>query len=293
MNPTRNGKIARLPKPVREELNRRLENGEPGRALVEWLNQHPQVRPVLEQQFQGRPINEQNLSEWRQGGFQDWLRHQEARAWVTRLAEEAEELEEDANGEAVSHRLASLLAAELARTAQALLQETPSPRERWHCLRELLPALAALRRADHQAARLRMAEERMNQEQADRDAETERELHEARKSRLLARIWGTVEARLLAPIFGHGEAALNLAAACCEIQNDLELGTLFGSSATARDGHTAPATNPVTVGGPHPTQSNPIKPDQTDPPTVPTAMPTAPTTLGATPGGAGGAEPGG
>ena len=38
---TRHGKIARLPLEVREELNRRLENGEPGDRLVEWLNGMP------------------------------------------------------------------------------------------------------------------------------------------------------------------------------------------------------------------------------------------------------------
>jgi len=34
MGATRNGKIARLPKDIREELNRRLEDGEPGKHLV-------------------------------------------------------------------------------------------------------------------------------------------------------------------------------------------------------------------------------------------------------------------
>ena len=38
MNMTRNGKIGRLPKAVREQVNRRLEKGEKGRTLVAWLN---------------------------------------------------------------------------------------------------------------------------------------------------------------------------------------------------------------------------------------------------------------
>ena len=37
MHMTRHGKIARLPLKVRE-LNQRLENGEPGVRLIEWLN---------------------------------------------------------------------------------------------------------------------------------------------------------------------------------------------------------------------------------------------------------------
>jgi hypothetical protein len=49
---TRNGKIVRLPRSIREELNRRLDNGEQGKALVEWLNSpgdpqaHRRSRPL-------------------------------------------------------------------------------------------------------------------------------------------------------------------------------------------------------------------------------------------------------
>ena len=32
------GKIERLPREVRDELNRRLDNNEPGGPLLEWLN---------------------------------------------------------------------------------------------------------------------------------------------------------------------------------------------------------------------------------------------------------------
>ena len=50
-NRTRTGKIARLPKAVREELNRRLQDGEPGTQLVEWLNSLPQVQRVKALKF--------------------------------------------------------------------------------------------------------------------------------------------------------------------------------------------------------------------------------------------------
>ena len=50
---TRRGKIARLPLAVREELNSRLRNGEPGKDLVLWLNSLPAVQEVLAAQFQG------------------------------------------------------------------------------------------------------------------------------------------------------------------------------------------------------------------------------------------------
>jgi hypothetical protein len=40
---TRNGKIARLPAAIREELSQRLLNGEQSQHLVLWLNDLPQV----------------------------------------------------------------------------------------------------------------------------------------------------------------------------------------------------------------------------------------------------------
>ncbi len=42
---TRNGKIARLPLAVRQQLNQRLQNGELARDLLSWLNRLPESRP--------------------------------------------------------------------------------------------------------------------------------------------------------------------------------------------------------------------------------------------------------
>ena len=40
---SRNGKVARLPRAIREQLNRHLDDGEPQNKLVEWLNSLPQI----------------------------------------------------------------------------------------------------------------------------------------------------------------------------------------------------------------------------------------------------------
>ncbi len=61
----RNGKIARLPLAVREELNLRLRDGEEGVDLVVWLNSLPEVRQVLAAKFKGQPIAENNLANWK------------------------------------------------------------------------------------------------------------------------------------------------------------------------------------------------------------------------------------
>ncbi len=71
---TRKGKIARLPKVIREELNRRLDDGWLHIRLVAWLNGLPEVKEILDRQFGGRAITPQNLSVWKAGGYQDWVK---------------------------------------------------------------------------------------------------------------------------------------------------------------------------------------------------------------------------
>jgi len=70
---SRNGKIARLPQDVREALNQRLERSEPSPQLLAWLNALPEVQKFVEREFGGEPVSKHNLSQWRLGGFQDWL----------------------------------------------------------------------------------------------------------------------------------------------------------------------------------------------------------------------------
>lgn len=68
------GKIARCPAAIRDEINRRLHDGETGQALVAWVNEQPSVQSMLARKYAGAAITEQNLSKWRRGGFQDYLR---------------------------------------------------------------------------------------------------------------------------------------------------------------------------------------------------------------------------
>jgi len=70
---TGNGKIANLPAETRDELNYRIAQGDEGIELVEWLNAKPEVAEVVNKLFDGVPISEQNLSEWRKRGYQKWL----------------------------------------------------------------------------------------------------------------------------------------------------------------------------------------------------------------------------
>jgi hypothetical protein len=62
----RNGKIARLPKEIRHMLNRMLDDGLPYHVIIDELGDA------------GRGLNNQNITNWVQGGYQDYLKHQDA-----------------------------------------------------------------------------------------------------------------------------------------------------------------------------------------------------------------------
>ena len=88
----RTGKIARLPRALRDQLNQRLHNGEPGVDLIQWLNALPEVQALLAEHFNGVPISPQNLSEWNHGGFLDWLATQDLLEAAREFAADAAQL---------------------------------------------------------------------------------------------------------------------------------------------------------------------------------------------------------
>lgn len=182
-----NGKIARLPQVVREQLNRRLDDGEPGGGLLEWLNTLPEVQAVLAAEFDGCRINAQNLSNWRRGGYQHWLKQQERRANVRQLAEDARELTEDAGGVEISHHLSTLLVAELMESARDSLATITDPTERCARMQEFLHTLIRVRRQDTMAGRLTIERERRARERVKEKEKDERRKEWAREWEPLSR----------------------------------------------------------------------------------------------------------
>jgi hypothetical protein len=118
---TRRGKIARLPKVVRDELNGRLRDGVPGMELVNWLNGLSVVQEVMDEQFEGQEISEQNLSSWRQGGYLEWMAHEERRGWISRISEEAEDLQQDAGRLPLLERIGTQMELLLGRAVESML----------------------------------------------------------------------------------------------------------------------------------------------------------------------------
>jgi len=171
MNVTRNGKIARLPRAVRQELNRRLDDGEQAKKLVVWLNALPEVQAVLAAEFGAKAIREQNLSEWKQGGYRDWVAQQEALEVVEQLGEDAAEWK--AKGRAPLTETVALWVAARYAVAARRVAETGG-REGWRLLREMCSDIVELRKGDHSAERLQIERERLELEKE----KSENQVHE-------------------------------------------------------------------------------------------------------------------
>ena len=161
------GKIARLPAAIRQKLNERLEDNEPAPQLLEWLHALPEVRKVLKHLFEGRPISEQNLSAWKQGGFRDWQRHQQVRARAHEFLEEGRELAEEVAAPGAGGSLLDRVGDRMALTLLELFREAeagePGP-ERTRTLLAIAREVARLRRGDHERQQAEMTEQRWRHE---------------------------------------------------------------------------------------------------------------------------------
>lgn len=149
------GKIGRLPPELREEVNRRMERGEPAATLLAWLNALPEVQALLAAEFKGKPITEQNVSLWRKFGFRDWLRRREAMA----MAAEIGELPAAGNSP-VTAQLATWGSVRYLVAVRDLVRHQAEGVSHLDTIRQFTRDVIALRRADHRAARLQFQQER-------------------------------------------------------------------------------------------------------------------------------------
>jgi hypothetical protein len=91
MNNRRTGKIARLPKELRDVVNLMLRDGATYQQVIEKLKDH------------GHELNAENISNWFEGGFCDWEREQkrieEMRARSQMALEMVRELKKESGNE--------------------------------------------------------------------------------------------------------------------------------------------------------------------------------------------------
>jgi hypothetical protein len=288
----RNGKIARLPRMVREQLNRKLDAGQQGEVLLSWLNGLDAVKEMLDEEFCGDPITKQNLSAWRQGGYAEWLRNQEARLWVQQRGDLGRQRSEDdgwPREEGFNEQLARVASVELAMRMRELVEgkgggvkrgkgdgnamgrgelddveqqgascvefggtpnstgRRPVPpvekgttdcateeederakavEKRWKALRQVLRELSRLRRDEHRAVRMQIAQQKWERHLAREDRLDEEKEDEWYRKQELARVMGRMSVEEMAKPFGGSEEAKRMAAYMIELEEGLKPGSL-------------------------------------------------------------------
>ncbi|HXB58135.1 MAG TPA: hypothetical protein VNU95_01140 [Candidatus Acidoferrales bacterium] len=152
------GKIARLPKSIREEFNYRIDDGQPGPEILPWVNGLPEVKKILDKHFKGVPISDANLSQWRRVGFKRWQAKQESLEELKFLAEEAKDFS-DVTGGNLARGAASIAAAKILKLLHTIPPEQASIDE----LTKISYAVTALMNAEQAQVRLKHEETRVFQ----------------------------------------------------------------------------------------------------------------------------------
>ncbi len=241
----RNGKIAKLPGGIRDELNLRLENGEDGGLVLDWLNGLAEVQESLQAHFGGAPVSKQNLSEWRQGGFREWQNRREFIGHARKLSAGCRDLEEEVETPLLAGDLLTVLAARYAgllNTWDGVAE--PKFEENLRVLHGLARDVALIQRAMYLASR-------QKNEYEQKLENDEQKVKEELKQAALAPIWAAYQSEPLAALFGGGEAGKKLADYVCAIKHGLP------PPKKELLAEKKPAGEP-----PGQTQSNPVKPEE-------------------------------
>lgn len=159
---SRTGKIARCPVAIREEVNRRLLDGAPAREIIAWLHTQPEVLRVLDDHFGEEPVTPQNLSEWKTGGYQEWLSRRERVENLKTLSAYAMDLAKA--GGSVTEGAAAIAGGRILELLETLEEEK---------LGHFVSALASLRNSEATALNAQTQQKRL--------AQKERELKLAEK----------------------------------------------------------------------------------------------------------------
>lgn len=225
---TNTGKIARLPKPIRDQLNQRLDDGQAAEDILPWLNHLPECKKVLAEKFDSRPITRQNLSQWKTAGYQTWLRVQQAREQVQSLVEQAKDLGNDEDGliakdgMTLADRLGSLLVVQLL-TALQQLDNIADPDQRWQRIKDISRELSRLRREDHHGRRVHLAGEQWDNKRTRQEEQDAKDRKEAESGRLIAWACSLFTTKDRIESCGGGEMGRRWADWFHRVENDLPL----------------------------------------------------------------------
>jgi len=172
---SRTGKIARLPHSLRDQLNRRLRENEPAKTILPWLNALPEVKALLAAQFDSCPISKQNLSEWKSGGFRDWVILQDSLEFAKSL-DTNQDLGDSAPAD-FTDKLARWLTLQYASATRALNADL-DPTDRWTLLRDFCADISRLRRSQFYSQLLQIKRDRLAFDQSNVESLKEKEFWE-------------------------------------------------------------------------------------------------------------------
>ncbi len=156
------GKIARLPSKVREEVCRRLHEGMSAKRITAWLNALPEVQAVLAAEFEGMPVNDTNITAWRQSGYEDFLRKAERIERTRELSRYAAE-QSRANGSTIADGAASIASGKLLELLEAVDEATGDTKLDPEALVNISRALAALRGSEQTDVKLGLEKIKVSQ----------------------------------------------------------------------------------------------------------------------------------
>jgi len=163
--PTRKGKVARLPKSARDQVNHMIQDGATYAQVIEKLGDL------------GKDLTESNLSNWRTGGYPDWLRQQQRMEQIQSKHELAMDLLRENAATTIQEASRQIVAAQL---CELMIDFDPTAlmealREKPEFYIRLISALARLSEGDlacaHHRAQEALLKAKLTREQAADSAE--------------------------------------------------------------------------------------------------------------------------
>ncbi len=182
MDPARKGKIARLPHALREAVNQRLLDGEKSSTLLAWLNSQPEAIRLWEADYEGMPASAENLSQWRLGGYRDWIARRERSEHLKTLADYSLRIAK--SGGDIADGVASIVAGHLLEALESLADAQAAEDEGKSPIDSLIAAAEALsfiRQGN--IARERLALDKKRVRQKDKALDLDREKFEVQTVR--------------------------------------------------------------------------------------------------------------
>jgi len=164
----RQGKFARLPHALREEVNQRILNGESAGTVLAWLNADPGAVKVWDEYFEGAGATPQNLSEWRLGGYKEWRAEREKVENTKSLASYAAEIA--AAGGGLSAGLQAILAGHIMEGFEVLVnadQGDEKPDDPVKRIAALGGVVASMRHADIAKERIDLDKDKVSAKKED------------------------------------------------------------------------------------------------------------------------------